>query len=153
MRGPAVTCFRRDHFLFHECGADLASKRAGACFHAITVGVPPNARWERGAPTCHGNVCAARRGVSGEILGRDIGPQATNSYDDIDSSTESSGDVHPAISLPSYASSYVAPISTISCVCTIRPRVSAVDPLSFSRRGRLAPATPMYARAQTHTHT
>jgi len=49
----------------------------------------------------YGNVCADPTG--NEILGRDIGPQATNSYDDIDSYTESFGDVHPAISLPADA--------------------------------------------------
>lgn len=41
------------------------------------------------------SMCAAQRGVRGEILGRDIGPQATNSYGDIDSYTKSPGDVNP----------------------------------------------------------
>lgn len=61
-------------------------QRVDACFHAVTVGVPLNVRQERkakrgGGHFCHGNVCMwPDGGVRGEILGRDIGPQATNSY-------------------------------------------------------------------------
>ena len=52
---------------------------------------------KRGALTCHGKWICVRppRRVRGEILGWDIGPQATNSYVDIDSYTKSPGDVSP----------------------------------------------------------
>lgn len=98
MRGPAVTCFRRDRFLFHESVSGPAA--SGCLFSRRRRGGSPQTyeREGRRAPTCHVEMCvrAAQRGVRDEILGRDIGPQATNSYDDIDSYTESSGDVCPA---------------------------------------------------------
>lgn len=114
------------------CGGPGKSKRAGACFHAITPwGFPQTrVRGEREKRTYvpRKRVCGPDGESSGEILGRDIGPQATNSYDDIDSYGESSGDVHPAIylSLSPVLRVDVAPISTISCLYAIRPRVSAV---------------------------
>lgn len=84
MRGPAVTCFRRDRFLFHVwCGP---AKR-GCLFSRHHRGGSPKCTRRRGGRrgNTYGTVCADPTGS--EILGRDIGPQATNSYDDIDSYT------------------------------------------------------------------